>query len=66
MKNQSKSTVVSSNTLLATQAFKHLSIAVQDELLALMRTMVAQNQNKTKQQMSCKTDAQAVVCEGGK
>ena len=66
MKKEAKSTVVSSKTLLAAQAFKHLSIAAQDELLALMRAMVAQNQNKTNQQMNFKTDAQAVVCEGGK
>lgn len=50
MKKQSKPTVVSSKTLLAARAFEHLSTDVQDELLALMRTMVSQNQNETNNQ----------------
>ena len=49
MKKQSKPTVVSSKTLLAAQAFDHLSVDVQDELLALMRTMVSQNQSEINQ-----------------
>ena len=54
MKKQSKPTVVSSKTLLAVRAFEHLSIDVQDELLALMRTMVSQNQNETNNQVPIK------------
>ena len=50
MKKQSKPTVVSSKMLLAARAFEHLSTDVQDELLALMRTMVSQNQNETNNQ----------------
>lgn len=50
MKKQSNPTVVRSKTLLASQAFEHLSVDVQDELLALMRTMVSQNQNETNNQ----------------
>ena len=50
MKKQSNPTVVRSKTLLADQAFEHLSVDVQDELLALMRTMVSQNQNETNNQ----------------
>lgn len=49
MKKESKSTVVSSKTLLAVQAFEHLSVDIQDELLALMRTMVSQNQSEINQ-----------------
>ena len=49
MKKQSKPAVVSSKTLLAARAFEHLSIDAQDELLALMRTMVSQNQSEINQ-----------------
>ena len=59
MKKQSKPTVVSSKTLLAARAFEHLSIDVQDELLALMRTMVSQNQSEI-DQTACKTQPQPI------
>lgn len=59
MKKQSKPTVVSSKTLLAAQAFEHLSIDVQDELLAMMRTMVSQNQSEI-DQTPCKTKPQSI------
>ena len=59
MKNQSKPAVVSSKTLLAARAFEHLSIDIQDELLALMRTMVSQNQSDIKQ-TPCKAQPQPI------
>ena len=59
MKKQSKPAVVSSKTLLAARAFEHLSIDAQDELLALMRTMVSQNQSEI-DQTPCKTQPQPI------